>query len=268
MGDKYERRIGASGIAGQEGLRSFPSNPSLFLCMSAAFFMAPTSLTAMAMRSCYSRDLAAERVSKQSAVQTGAVELEVMTGLAGGYSAMGSSVRPTLPMSEPPAQWSNWDTTRPKKRSSYSTTGGLSVGCRTAPAAEKAFRRAIEISRTNRTEDTVLPALLHNYSLALRELGRLTEARITSSARFRKLCKRAIRWLLPRRRCNSRESIGISTISRMQPRCWRMSSRRCGAGCLPDTSLSRPWRPIKSFSHWSRETLPRFATGESSHGNR
>jgi len=42
--------------------------------------------------------------------------------------------------------------------------------------AEKLYRRAIEISRTNDTEDTVSPMVLNNYARSLRELGRLSEA--------------------------------------------------------------------------------------------
>jgi eukaryotic-like serine/threonine-protein kinase len=42
--------------------------------------------------------------------------------------------------------------------------------------AEKAYRRAIEISRTNQTDTAVLPVLLYNYSGVLRELGRFPEA--------------------------------------------------------------------------------------------
>jgi len=42
--------------------------------------------------------------------------------------------------------------------------------------AEKAYHKAIEISRTNQTDNTVLPVLLYNYSGVLRELGRLQEA--------------------------------------------------------------------------------------------
>jgi len=42
--------------------------------------------------------------------------------------------------------------------------------------AERAYRRAIEISRTNQTDNAVLPVLLYNCSGVLRELGRLPEA--------------------------------------------------------------------------------------------
>jgi tetratricopeptide (TPR) repeat protein len=42
--------------------------------------------------------------------------------------------------------------------------------------AEKAYRRAIDISRADQTEDAVLPTLLYNYSLTLRDLARLPEA--------------------------------------------------------------------------------------------
>jgi tetratricopeptide (TPR) repeat protein len=42
--------------------------------------------------------------------------------------------------------------------------------------AETAYRRAINISRSDQTEDAVSPVLLYNYAGALRELGRLSEA--------------------------------------------------------------------------------------------
>jgi tetratricopeptide (TPR) repeat protein len=43
--------------------------------------------------------------------------------------------------------------------------------------AEKVFRRVIEISRTDNTDETVQPMPLVNYARVLRELGRLDEAR-------------------------------------------------------------------------------------------
>jgi tetratricopeptide (TPR) repeat protein len=54
--------------------------------------------------------------------------------------------------------------------------------------AEKTYRRAIDISRANQTEDAVSPVLLYNYAGVLRELGRFTEAadyaeRATAKAR-------------------------------------------------------------------------------------
>ena len=42
--------------------------------------------------------------------------------------------------------------------------------------AEKLYRRAIDISRTNQTEDAVSPVLVYNYAGVLRELGRFSEA--------------------------------------------------------------------------------------------
>ena len=42
--------------------------------------------------------------------------------------------------------------------------------------AEKIYRRAIDISRTNQTEDAVSPVLLYNYAGVLSELGRFREA--------------------------------------------------------------------------------------------
>jgi len=42
--------------------------------------------------------------------------------------------------------------------------------------AEKLFRRAMDISRTGQTEDTVSPVILNNYATTLRQLGRLAEA--------------------------------------------------------------------------------------------
>ena len=42
--------------------------------------------------------------------------------------------------------------------------------------AEKVYRRAMDISRTDQTETTVPPVLLYNYATVLRELGRSTEA--------------------------------------------------------------------------------------------
>ncbi len=42
--------------------------------------------------------------------------------------------------------------------------------------AERTYRRAIDISRANQSEDAVSPVLLYNYAGVLRELGRFSEA--------------------------------------------------------------------------------------------
>jgi tetratricopeptide (TPR) repeat protein len=42
--------------------------------------------------------------------------------------------------------------------------------------AERMYRRAIDISRASRSEDTVSPMVLNNYAKSLRELGRVKEA--------------------------------------------------------------------------------------------
>jgi tetratricopeptide (TPR) repeat protein len=54
---------------------------------------------------------------------------------------------------------------------------GLMLGDAGRPLqSANAYRRAIAINRTDQTESTVLPTLLHNYSIALRDLGRFAEA--------------------------------------------------------------------------------------------
>jgi serine/threonine-protein kinase len=52
--------------------------------------------------------------------------------------------------------------------------------------SERLYRKAIEISRASKTEDTVSPVVLRNYSATLRELGRLEEAEDYARRAFEK----------------------------------------------------------------------------------
>jgi len=123
------------------------------------------------------RALAAEQALPASAVRTPTEELEVLTTLAGAHAAMGQFREANTSYEQTAARMTSlgYDETQ-KAVKVFNDWGLMLLNAGRPLQAEIAFRRAINISRTDQTEDAVLPALLHNYSLALRELGRLTEA--------------------------------------------------------------------------------------------
>jgi tetratricopeptide (TPR) repeat protein len=60
--------------------------------------------------------------------------------------------------------------------------------------AEKLFRRAIDISRADETEQGISPMLLINYARTMRELGRADEAADFAERGYARRRRRAISW--------------------------------------------------------------------------
>ncbi len=123
------------------------------------------------------RARAADRLLQQIPVRSPVQELEVLTGLASAYQTSGRFREADAAFERAATRISDLgygETQRAVKL--FNDWGFASSNAGRPLDAEKAFRRSIEISRTNKTEDAVQPTLLHNYAVVLRELGRLTEA--------------------------------------------------------------------------------------------
>jgi serine/threonine-protein kinase len=162
----------------EEGLRELPGQPQF----------APVRITCLlhradiAYRSGNAKlqlasALAAAQTWKASAVHTPAEEVEVLMAVAGGYGMTGQAREANTSYEQAAARMTDvgYDETQ-KAVKLFNDWGLMLIDAGRPRPAEQVFRRAINISQTNQTEDTVLPALLHNYSLVLRDLGRLTEA--------------------------------------------------------------------------------------------
>ncbi len=119
----------------------------------------------------------AERVFNNSPVRSPVAELNVLVGLADGYAAIGRFAESDAAFRRASARMASLGYDKTQKAVKLLNDWGLMLtdAGRPLPAAD-AFRQAIEINRTNQTEEEVLPAILHNYSAVLRELGKLTEA--------------------------------------------------------------------------------------------
>ncbi len=123
------------------------------------------------------RTEAAERTFNQSLVRSPVEELNLLLALADGYATTGQFRESDAAFRRASARMSSLGYDDTQKAVKLFNDWGLMLSDAGRPLqAEDAYRRAIEIGRTNQTEDEVLPEILHNYSAVLRELGKLHEA--------------------------------------------------------------------------------------------
>lgn len=123
------------------------------------------------------RARAAERALKDSPVQSPVEELQVLTTLAGVHGAAGEFRESLDAFERASARMSDLGYDQTQKAVKLFNDWALTLTYAGRPLeAEKIYRRAIEVSRINQTEDNALPVLLYNYASVLRELGRLSEA--------------------------------------------------------------------------------------------
>ncbi len=163
----------------QAGLRELPGQPQYgpvrVLCLVRGADIAWRKGDA---KEVIVRAKAAERALQESPVRPPVEEMDVLITLAGAYASAGQFREANAAYERASARMSDLGYQETQRAVKLFNDWGLSLSDAGRPlAAEKAYRRAIEIGRTNRSEDAVLPALLHNYSNALRDLGHLTEAR-------------------------------------------------------------------------------------------
>jgi serine/threonine-protein kinase len=162
----------------QEGLRDLPNEPHFgadrafcYLSGSEAAYQNGDSKEAIA------RAQAAERVLRESPVQSDLQELNVLTNLAGVYGGAGQFREANAVFERASALMTSlgYDETQKAVKLFNDWAFTLTSAGRQLEA-EKAYHQAIDISRTNQTEDAVSPVLLYNYAVVLRDLGRLPEA--------------------------------------------------------------------------------------------
>jgi tetratricopeptide (TPR) repeat protein len=162
----------------QEGLRELPNDPQFAL--DRAFCLLRGCMVAMttgAAQQAIDRVESADRVLKDSAFQSENLKLGVLQALGASY-LMAARYRESIAAYEQAASQLSklgYDDTR--TAASLFHDWGLAVIEAGRPyEAEKIYRRGIEVSRTQQSEDAVTAALLVDYAGALRELGRLQEA--------------------------------------------------------------------------------------------
>lgn len=162
----------------EEGLRELPDQPQFSpVRVNCLLHGADIAYRNGDARLLLARAQTAASVHRESPVRSRVEELDVLTTLAGAHATAGQFREADAAYEQAAARMADLGYDQTQKAVKLFNDWGLTLSDAGRPLqAEKAFRRAIEISRTNQTEDAVLPALLHNYSLALRELGRLTEA--------------------------------------------------------------------------------------------
>jgi len=125
----------------------------------------------------FDRARAADGLLQQMPLRSPVQELEVLTSLASAYQTSGQFREADATFERAAARMTDLGYGETQKAVKLFNDWGLASANAGRPLdAATAYRRSIEISRTNETEDAVQPTLLHNYSLVLRELGRLSEA--------------------------------------------------------------------------------------------
>ena len=125
----------------------------------------------------FDRARAADRVLQQLPVRSPVQELEVLTGLADAYQSLGQFREADAAFARAAARMVDLGYGETQRAVKLFNDWGFACSNAGRPLdAEKSYRRSIEISRTNNAEDMVQPTLLHNYSVVLRELGRVNEA--------------------------------------------------------------------------------------------
>ena len=162
----------------QEGLRDLPDDPQYAMERVACLRCGSEVAQARgAVEEGIARILTAQKVLRQSPFDGEVAEMRIMMDLAWTYSAAGrdrdavaafenaSSLLTALGRDETETGvvlYNNW---------------ALELAQLGRPLeAEKLYRRAIDISRADQTEESVSPMILNNYARSLRELGRLDEA--------------------------------------------------------------------------------------------
>jgi len=161
-----------------EGLKGLPNEPQfasnrvscLLRGSDVAFRVGNASLFLQRAR-------AAERVLQQMSFRSPVQELHVLTTLASAYQVSGQFRDAESAFERAAARMTELGYGETQRAVELFNDWGFALSNAGRPLdAEKAYRRTIEISRINKTEDAVQPTVFHNYSIALRELGRLAEA--------------------------------------------------------------------------------------------
>ncbi|HZQ54843.1 MAG TPA: protein kinase [Bryobacteraceae bacterium] len=163
----------------REGLDSLPNQPLYVLdrifCQERGSEVAENrGAAAEAVK----RALAAQNLLKQLPVRSELTEVNALITLAGAYSNAGRHQEASAAFGRAAGLLTALGRDRTQRAGTVFNNWGVVLILAGRPLeAEKVFRRVIEISRTDNTDETVQPMPLVNYARVLRELGRLDEAR-------------------------------------------------------------------------------------------
>jgi serine/threonine protein kinase len=162
----------------QEGLRELPEGPQFALqridCLQSG---SEVVLESGDIGEGIARVQAAQRVLRQSRFDSDVLELHRWTDLAKVYSSAGRDSEAVSAFEQAGALLSSLGRDNTGTAVSLFNNWAMELDQLGRPReAETMYRRAIDISRTGQTEETVSPVVLCNYARCLRELGRLEEA--------------------------------------------------------------------------------------------
>jgi tetratricopeptide (TPR) repeat protein len=162
----------------QQGLRDLPQQPE-FASDRAVCLLRGTEVAYRGgnAKDAIGRAEEAKRVLQKSPLQSPLEELNVLMSLASAYQSGGKfhEAITTFEQADDLMKYVGYDETQRAVR--LFNDWGLTLEDAGQPLeAERAYRRAIEISHSNQAEDPASPTLMHNYAAVLRELGRLPEA--------------------------------------------------------------------------------------------
>lgn len=161
----------------QEGLHELPSSEEYAL--DRAFCYLRGSEVAYRNGSSHealARARDAERTLKKSSIEWNLQELNILINLAGDLGDAGQFREADEMFEQASALMTSlgYDGTQ-KAVKLYNDWALILAYAGRQLQAEKTYRRAIEISRTDETVDSVSPVLLYNYAAVLRDLGRTAE---------------------------------------------------------------------------------------------
>jgi tetratricopeptide (TPR) repeat protein len=162
----------------QEGLRELPHDPQFGSDrLACLLYGSEIAYENGDSDQAIDRAQTAERVLKESPTHTPGDELALFTQLADVYAGAGQFREAIAAFEQANVRMVNLGYGETQRAVRLFNDWALTLYSVGRPLeAEKTYRRAIGISRANQTEDTVPTVVLYNYSLVLRELGRLPEA--------------------------------------------------------------------------------------------
>jgi len=162
----------------QEGMQELPEGPLFALqkvnCLQSGLEIVQETGD---IREGIARAEKARRVLQESPFDSAVLELQRWTDLGKAYSSAGQDGKAVSAYEHAGALLTSVGRDETGSAAILFNNWALALDQVGRPLeAEKLYRRAIEISKTQDTEDTVSPIVLSNYARSLRELNRLEEA--------------------------------------------------------------------------------------------
>jgi serine/threonine-protein kinase len=162
----------------QEGLNEVPEEPQFVLdrvfCLLRGREIAGHR---GASQEAIARVQAAQHLLQQSPLRSDILELRAFMDLAEAYRDAGQQRESIAAFEQASARLTSLGRDDTETAGTLFNNWALALGQLGRPLeAQPIFRRAIDISRADKTDETVSPILLNNYARTLRELGRVDEA--------------------------------------------------------------------------------------------